>query len=95
MTDEQILAAVGPGGRIHHIAARLAHLPYMQRATLRSRLRKLEREGKLHRPGYQAVNSYYWERAPCDSGSRAKRQDAEERLGPKDGRAASGGGIAQ
>jgi hypothetical protein len=31
--------------------------------------------------------------APRDSGSRAKRQDPEEGLGPKDGRAASEGGT--
>jgi hypothetical protein len=30
-----------------------------------------------------------------DSGSRAERHDPEEGLGPKDGRAASEGGIAQ
>jgi hypothetical protein len=40
-----------------------------------------------------ALNELGW--LFCDSDSRSESQDAAERLGPKDGKAVSEGGIAQ
>jgi hypothetical protein len=60
LTANSIMAALGEGGRTHHVAERLA-VPLHERPTVRSHLLRLERAGRVQRDArLSAVNCMYW-----------------------------------
>lgn len=63
-TDDQLIAALGTGGRTRHVADRLkigSRRPYVLR-----RMRKLEAQGKVRRHDrYSYDNDIYWEPVPA------------------------------
>jgi hypothetical protein len=64
LTDDQVVAAIGRGARIHHVATRLS-LADKARGALQRRLVRLEAAGRVYRPAaLQASSGPFWQVTP-------------------------------